>query len=210
MIFQHVALPSMIGFTLGELSDEEMKPIKDEIFKIQSNFDSAEPNNDKLIGHLKQEYKLTDCIEHLNTVLYPMIRGYNNEYNDFVSRYNVLSDNRPLVLSGAWVNFQKKHEFNPIHLHDGIFSFALWVKVPYLNADEMEIYPKIKNKAKTAAFNFHYLDGLGKQTTHTIPADNFFENKVVIFPAELSHSVNPFYTSDDYRISVSGNFKFQV
>jgi len=28
---------------------------------------------------------------------------------------------------------------------------------------------------------------------------------MVFFPSGLSHSVNPFMTSDDFRISVSGN-----
>jgi hypothetical protein len=36
------------------------------------------------------------------------------------------------------------------------------------------------------------------------------ENHFFLFPAELNHSVDPFYTSDKYRISVSGNYKFQI
>jgi len=29
-----------------------------------------------------------------------------------------------------------------------------------------------------------------------------------MFPSLLAHCVYPFYTSDDYRISISGNIKF--
>ena len=39
-----------------------------------------------------------------------------------------------------------------------------------------------------------------------IELDRNSAGKMVIFPATLKHSVYPFYTSDDYRISVSGNF----
>ena len=28
---------------------------------------------------------------------------------------------------------------------------------------------------------------------------------MAFFPAKLNHTVNPFYTSDEYRISISGN-----
>ena len=29
-----------------------------------------------------------------------------------------------------------------------------------------------------------------------------------MFPSLLSHNVNPFYTSDEYRISIAGNLVF--
>ena len=33
---------------------------------------------------------------------------------------------------------------------------------------------------------------------------------MIIFPACVNHGVYPFYTSDDYRVSVAGNFKFDI
>ena len=33
---------------------------------------------------------------------------------------------------------------------------------------------------------------------------------ILLFPSEMYHGVYPFYTSDDYRISVSGNFNFKI
>jgi hypothetical protein len=36
------------------------------------------------------------------------------------------------------------------------------------------------------------------------------ENTLLLFPAKLTHAVYPFYSSDDYRISVSGNVVFKV
>ena len=40
---------------------------------------------------------------------------------------------------------------------------------------------------------------------YNISADEKYENTLMVFPSSLYHSVNPFYTSDEYRISVSGN-----
>ena len=35
--------------------------------------------------------------------------------------------------------------------------------------------------------------------------DSQYENTICVFPSILNHAVFPFYTSDEYRISVSGN-----
>jgi hypothetical protein len=40
---------------------------------------------------------------------------------------------------------------------------------------------------------------------HTIDVDKSFEGKMLMFPNSAYHTVYPFYTSDDYRITVSGN-----
>ena len=40
--------------------------------------------------------------------------------------------------------------------------------------------------------------------------DKSFEGKMLMFPSKQMHAVNPFYTSDGYRITVSGNLKIKV
>ena len=39
--------------------------------------------------------------------------------------------------------------------------------------------------------------------------DKSFEGKGFMFRSSQAHTVYPFYTSDDYRISISGNIGFQ-
>ena len=55
-------------------------------------------------------------------------------------------------------------------------------------------------------FNFHYTNILGELVCCPIHADKSMENFIMMFPAKLNHSVSPFYTSNEFRISVSGNF----
>ena len=43
-----------------------------------------------------------------------------------------------------------------------------------------------------------------------LDVDKSFEGQMVMFPSKLQHLVYPFYTSDDYRITVSGNINFWV
>ena len=38
-----------------------------------------------------------------------------------------------------------------------------------------------------------------------LPIDKAWEGTMILFPSSLNHNVYPFYTSDDYRISISGN-----
>ena len=40
--------------------------------------------------------------------------------------------------------------------------------------------------------------------------DKTWEGTIVMFPSWLNHSVYPFYTSDDYRISISGNIVVKI
>ena len=52
---------------------------------------------------------------------------------------------------------------------------------------------------------FQYNTALGGLDTAYINVDKTWEWKIVFFPARLNHGVNPFYTTDNTRISISGN-----
>ena len=43
-----------------------------------------------------------------------------------------------------------------------------------------------------------------------LPVDKSWEGKFAIFPSELQHGVNPFYTSDEYRITISNNYFLNI
>jgi hypothetical protein len=128
-----------------------------------------------------------------------------------MSKITVLSENRPLYLDKLWVNFQEKHEFNPVHDHTGVFSFVIWVKIPYNLKNETALSPGANSAQPLAGhFSFYYTSVLGHLSHFSIPADETMENTLLIFPSKLNHSVYPFYSSEDFRISVSGNIAFQV
>ena len=45
---------------------------------------------------------------------------------------------------------------------------------------------------------------------NVLDVDKTFEGKMLLFNAKQMHTVFPFYTSDAYRITVSGNIKIKV
>jgi len=50
---------------------------------------------------------------------------------------------------------------------------------------------------------------LGELESYHYCVEDDMRDKLVFFPSRLNHSVNPFYSSDEHRISVSGNIDFK-
>lgn len=194
------------GFLSHKFTDEQLQPIKKEIDEIKNNFINAIPHNHKLAGNIESEYVLTKSRSYISELLAPFVTLYDRTYN-YNSNINVLEFDVNIELYEPWVNFQKKGEFNPVHNHKGIYSFVLWIDIPYDIKDELALPLTINSNCKAPGhFQFIYNDILGGIKTHAVPADRSFNNTIYFFPAALSHTVYPFFTSDDYRISVSGNY----
>lgn len=194
-----------VGFQHGKLNESELWQVKKEIAEIQKTM-SGELWNDKLAGNIKHEFKLSEeTTLDLERYLYPYVLNFGETYLN--TEINCKMENPTLRLGVTWVNFQKKHEFNPIHNHDGVLSFALWIRIPYNIKNEIELASsKYSNSPVPGHFQFVYASAAGELTMYSIPADETNEGEFVLFPAKMLHCVYPFYTSDEYRISVSGNF----
>jgi hypothetical protein len=193
-----------IGFYQTKLSEQELTFIKQEIGSIQNKFNTPLPitMNTTLAGNIAREYELSaECKYHINNILQPHLKSY-------VDNIPQTPKGLQFFIGGAWVNFQKKYEFNPVHQHTDSYSFVIWIKIPYtIENEKQNTSVKYSNMPVAGAFSFLYSDSLGEISSHIIPADITYESTLLIFPAKLKHCVYPFYTSDEYRISVSGNFK---
>ena len=173
------------------------------LFSMQTRGQDARST---LRGHLKEEYSLpiTKEISAFTQLLaYQYIQQFGLHPSMGIQE-EFEKKNPDFKLGQLWVNYQSKHDFNPAHIHTGAFSFAIWVKIPYDYRKEQEIYPKV-NGNETASFYFTYNSPLGGQDSHHINLDRGWEWSMVFFPARMYHGVNPFYTSDEQRISISGN-----
>ena len=198
-----------LGFVSQKFTDEELAPVKEEISLIQKDFSKADGFQYGLAGHIQNEYKLTKSFNCLEKLIYPLLQAYNQEYPIYYGNMQNTTDVvTPIVLGKAWVNFQKKLEFNPHHDHSGLFSFVLWINIPYDIEEERKVFPQFIDTgrdSKTSCFEFIYTDASGRVRPHILHVDKNYEGMCVLFPSSISHQVYPFYTSDGYRISVSGN-----
>jgi hypothetical protein len=202
-----------LGFIEYRFSSQELQPIRNEIQQIRNDFEAHEHKraNHILVGNLNREYFLTETQTYLESLILPLLNEYDKEYH-YSSNIPELKPQKQydFFLPFTWVNFQKKGEFNPNHNHGGIFSFVLYINVPYLIEHEMQSESgKYSNKNIPGHFEFTFTNSLGFICHKEIPIDKRYENTLLLFPSRLVHCVYPFYTSDDYRISVSGNFRIK-
>lgn len=111
-----------------------------------------------------------------------------------------------MCLRSFWVNFQNKHEFNPLHDHAGFLSFVIWMKIPTERRDQHNLpLSKNSNFPSASDFEFVYTDILGTIASFSVPMGKETEGVMYVFPSSLKHLVYPFYECDEKRISISGN-----
>jgi hypothetical protein len=193
---------SNYGFIRAKVPDELFLKLKTEIEELRNS--STADFNSNLAGNIELEYKLEKNKEELETFLVDLARAYNTGWGITNTAKDLRADN--LKLTNYWVNLQKKHEFNPIHGHDGAFSFAIWIQVPYDIDDELSTkHVKKSNMPRAGMFSFIYTNIFGEIREAEFPVDRTYEGTIFLFPSCLQHTVYPFSSSDDYRISISGN-----
>ena len=166
--------------------------------------------NKTLAGHIKEEYSYKNWPISFENYLIQKIES-SPILNEYTRKVNDLSENRPFYLHRLWCNFQKKYEFNPLHNHVGMFSFIIFLNIPYNLDEEDNYFPKTSaTKPSTSRLCFLAHDTLNNIVNIDVNVDKSFQNKIVVFPAIQQHQVYPFFTSDDYRITVSGNIKLKA
>jgi hypothetical protein len=185
------------GYYLGKVPIDIFSSIKKEVEEIKTDMNNASFAGHNLTGNIEKEYDLVNCKSQVEQYILTLLKEYDYNF-DYLNSINQL-------------NFQKKHEFNPNHNHSGVMSFVIWVKIPYSLEDEKEQGPgKHSNSNQASLFQFTYTDILGSPRILDLPIDSSYEGVICMFPNKLMHCVYPFYTSDDYRISVSGNIYLNV
>ena len=109
-------------------------------------------------------------------------------------------------LNSFWVNYQKQHEFNPPHAHEGVFSFVVFMKIP-THWKEQHALPLSINSNSPRASNFQFLlgRGTGPINLESIALSPEDEGRMLFFPAWVCHQVFPFYECEEERITISGN-----
>ena len=185
---------------------------------------SKEKNIDyrkSLAGHINEEYNIMQSdntspfIEYENFIKRCV---FNEYFEDFWARTNILTRDCDLKIVSTWANFQKKYEFNPPHNHSGLFSWIIFLNIPYNLEDEDRVFPALDvgdegiRRPTTSRLSFAQVSPTRRSgIDHVIlDVDKSFERKILVFPSYLQHQVFPFYTSDDYRITISGNAFFKV
>ena len=209
-----------LGMRYGPLSEELFDWLRKKSFEAKEIDSDATEN---LAGHLNQEYFIKsnqpyqrDCnVDNDENFLkfqdLLCVECFKSPLSQFSSSNYILTENRKLAIASLWTNFQRKHEFNPPHVHGGLYSFIVFVNIPYELENELRIF---KNGNVTSKLYFQTQAPLYWNRSGILRVDmnvdKSYEGKMIIFPANLQHGVFPFFTSEDYRITISGNLVFKV
>ena len=160
-MFEYDAVsPPVSGWLEISLEQE----IIDYLWKIEreSRFPGTSVKN-TLAGNITESRSLKDTDDYfLKNVLLDCVRNYKEEFPYTIRKPDTISDGN-LTLNGFWVNYQKQHEFNPMHDHGGAYSFVIWMKIPTKSQEQHNLgFLRGMKNACASNFEMTYLyAGLG-------------------------------------------------
>jgi hypothetical protein len=181
--------------TQYELSSKEVADL--------NKIEEGQEFNRGLAGHITDEYELSK--EKVFEIIEPYLQSYVQGFWD----YRKIKLANSFTMVNAWINRQKKYEFNPPHTHDDDLSFVIYTKIP--EGLEKECRESVSNSPGPGCivFDFNMPSSAGGnkmflQTHAHLPS----VGDMFIFPAGLPHWVYPFTKTEGERVSISGNIKF--
>lgn len=204
-----------VGVILEELNPFLLKRIQQITRSFTDGFKDIDPTSQfhaRIKNYNFDNQIPQNIIDEIEIEVQKLIKVHEQKYNYFNRLFNFVTELQDgeikFELERIWVNIQRKGEFLPVHNHSGIYSFVVWVDVPFNIEDEMDASPNpTTEKNRAGYFQFIYTDVLGKITTLNLPVDKTWEGRLCLFPSELYHQVYPFYSSDDVRVSIAGNIR---
>ena len=159
--------------------------------------DTKQGYQDKLAGIIKEEYSYKNKENYLPEIA-QCLGIYDIAFQKF--KNEDYKQKPEYMVTAMWVNYMKKHEFNPPHDHSDNLSFVIFLHVPEEITKEQKDY--IGKSGGPGSLSFIYGEGTRQAITYQSIQPK--TNDMFIFPAWIKHYVAPFY-SDATRISVSGN-----
>ena len=180
-----------------------------------------------LAGHIEGEYLYEDLEDWFVPRIKPYIEGYidlvdqwtgNSSFKHLIrdsSFENIMKGGRDQkieitigwYMTMAWINFQKKNEYNPPHNHPCDLSFVIFLQVPKEIGEEYKEIPEIEHGKGPGLLYLNY----GEELPFSVKSFGKLPERgdLFLFPGWLMHHVHDF-KSDVERISVSGNVMFKV
>lgn len=199
-----------IGYVIDKIPDSILIDIAEEVKKIDLSQDNLDKKTELFLGNVKHKYNL-DKVKSFEKYITFLANQYGlafpSFFTDIKNEYDLNNDSKIMKIefSKLWVNFIKKHEYFPCHSHKGKLSFIMWLQVPFSYEDELRCSNNFGYDPTVSSLQFIFpsfqASGINKVQ---INADKKYEGKIIMFPSYLNHIVYPFYSSDEYKISVNG------
>ena len=196
-----VDLPNY-GVIEGQLEQEDLDYVWKLIHKYAPKSEwegnrllSIEDVNDK-------QWSLADDDQlFANAVLMPMTQKYFDTYG---CPFKIKSTHdHGLAFSRFWCRASHEGDYQSIHDHQGIFTFVVWLKIPFDSEVESMVQPGFRPEA--GDFVLVYPDTCGQLKKQNYKLNESMEGKIVFFPSDINHIVYPHFTTTEWRISIAGD-----
>lgn len=199
------------GFVIEDLNPFLVKRIQ----SVTAQFKDTFKNDQRIAKYNFNSILPKDLQDVIESEARKLIAVHETRYQYFNRIYNAMTAIPPeeiqFELERIWINIQRKGEFLPVHNHTGVYSFVIWTDIPFNIEDEANVSPNpTTEKHRAGYFQFLYTDTLGKIGLLNLPVDKKWEGRMCVFPSELNHQVYPFYSSNEVRVSIAGNFRIHV
>ena len=182
------------GYVVGRLSKELFDSLLKEALSCESNdivnTGLMTTSGKQTCPHYSVSKKNAD---DLADFLMPYINHYMENF-DYVQNIGVLTSDSPLVFQEPWYNVQKPNDYLPVHMHDGVLSYSIWLKLPL-----------------ESSFQFSYSSITGRSLDYGMKLSPNEAGTFLMFPSTLTHAVYPYESdnSEETRITLSGNISFR-
>jgi hypothetical protein len=197
--FINICTPNRVGWLEMKLSSVAMNHLWEYVDKAEQNC------NKNLAGQISRSLSLKDKDNwFFEKICLPAIHNFCTYFNTVSGK--TFTYPHHYTLGSFWVNYQKKHEFNPPHDHTGVFSFVIFMKIPtdYRKQHKLPVIAQ-SNQAQASNFVFQFVDILGRPQHYSYFLDPNSAATMLFFPASLIHMVHPFYKVNGDRITIAGN-----
>lgn len=169
---------------------------EDLICRTQSRRKDSDWNyNDRLVGALGQQSSLEWDYEIEQYLTRYAARLWNDIHQTCPWEFKECRDVSSFIkLRDLWVNFQRPGEYNPMHCHNGIASFVIFIDLPYGKEEKKD----------------HRCNGSFQLENDVLEIDQSWNGIIIMFPSHVRHGVYPYKSTDRERVTVAGNLVWNV
>ena len=188
--------PSIVKVQLPIEIINQMNEYTDMIIKDQNKSTKLD-HGGKLVGNVQQEIVLE--VEFMKKIKWAEFLAkavemwVAKELGKKLTQFNIIN---------SWIVRQFKHEYNPVHFHNGHISGVGYLKVPKNFGPTVQ-----KDKKHNDNGKLELIDGTKRLFSRPIYRVTPKVGDFYLFPNYMLHTVYPFTDTDEERRSVSFNAK---
>ena len=188
--------PSIVKVQLPLEIISQMNDYADTVIKDQNKSTELDYGK-KLVGNVQQEISLE--VEFMKKIKWAEFLAkavemwVAKELGKKLSQFNIIN---------SWIVRQFKHQYNPVHWHDGHISGVGYLKVPENLGSTVQ-----KNKNNNDNGKLELIDGTKRLFSRPLYRVTPKVGDFYLFPNYMMHAVYPFADTNEERRSVSFNAK---